>query len=1374
MTRDARHTADGIRLLVRLLMTDLRGVDPVAVSPGLWVEPVRGWLTAGAALAGGEPKRALAVLDDPEPEKTYDDLVTRTLRTAATVMDVNWSPGGAVGWALPAQDASALLKALDGTHGRLTVLARDPGLRLAAFLAARYLPDLLVTRAVLGNGEILDAQPPDVLAAVGGAEEIGEAVRWFDEMPREIAEGGLAGPVAYHLLVAADVRARAGDRRRGEASRQAALRLVPGDPAFAAMASLLAGDAELGTPGASERRLPLPAGPRTLDRAARHFADADALFGEAGADRGRAAAVLRLAHVARLRRKPDDRAACVERALTLAAAAGDRAGVVLLKVHRLLDAVEDGRPVPVGDVAEVRRWAATVGSGSWLRGMAQLVAVRAADWTRESHIARAGEAADLAQRLMEPIPATAVEPVPSAATESAPAAAVEPVAPTAAEPVLPVAAEPVPPAAAGRPVPRTVHPTTAPRTSPVGAYHEVRHRLASLVLADISLRVRERQLEDRYREVVDQREAVDGRGGGVDAVRGGMSVPTVNAWLSTAAAVELFLNEAVGLCDPDLVAAARPRLVRVIGLGERLLGGQGGGPTAVARALCDTLDGLRAGLDSTHVVEKLHRLRRHRSAGLSAAAERTAREAQALVEHGVPSSVARCALLLELGRAREARDEADRLEARGALTAVQSAALRLRLGQPERAAEAERRIGEDGVEPEKPWDRPAIAAEALLALGDPRRAAERALEAVSVYEEHRSRMGRDTLRAASADDPVVARAYHTALLAQWELPGAKASTFATAERARSGFLDTVHALDTAAGRAAAQRAVRGWLQAEARWAARFEEAAAALRGGGGAPPAGQPPAESTGVADERATERGLTEAEQALAAATAEVRRIAPGALTALRTPGALTAPRGPDALTAPREPGALTAPREPGALTAPREPGALTAPREPDALTAPREPGALTALRAPGALTAPPGPAALTAPRGPDALTAPREPGALTAPRGPGVVPDATALARALPPDTVLLQYHLHDQDLVGWALTRDGLLADRRRRSADGLVATARRFHAACASGADATEHGRMLSEALFGFCAPLLSRCRNVVVVPPASLSLVPFHALPVGSTVLGLTHDVSYLPAVSLLTRPGRRPPEPDWRGATALLVGAPATAPERRLAYLPGTLAEVAAVERLLPRSRVLTGLDADRASVLAQAAGRSVLHLATHGDIQELTPYLSRLALAGRDHLGVDDLLSPDLTPDLLVLSACETGRGTATAGGEVLGLTRTAVISGARHAVVSLWPVDDVTGCLVITRMYRHLTSADRVTVGAALARAQREVHAASPEERAEEYAQLAQLAPPTEGVEGVDGPAEPTGRRVRARDSGPRPAAAVTDPHHPFHWAPFIHVGV
>ncbi|MFC9886776.1 CHAT domain-containing protein [Streptomyces pilosus] len=859
-------------------------------------------------------------------------------------------------------------------------------------------------------------------------------------------------------------------------------------------------------------------------------------------------------------------------------------------------------------------------------------------------------------------------------------------------------------------------------TGSPGTYHDARHRLASLVHADLALRGRERGLEDEVRAA-----------GGPGAARCRVTVTMVSSWLSTVLAAELFLHEAVGLGDPDLVAAARPRLARVIDLGERLRGGTDAGEAA-ERVVREHLAAVRTGLRSTHAVEILHRLRRHRAAGLPAA-ERTAREAAALVARGAPASAARCALLVELGRLEQARAEADELEARGALTAPQSAALRLRLRQPERAAAAQPRTGvdgtghgggtgyggtgldgtgsrgagyggtgldttgpggagyggtgpdgigpggagpdgigpggtgPDGIGPGWPWEVLAVEAETALALGDPGRAAGRAAEAIGVFEEHRSRMGRDTLRAASADDPVVARLHHTAVLSQWDLPGGRALAFATVERTRSGFLEAVHTLDSAAGQPAARRAVRGWLQAEARWAARFEEAADALRaeGTGRASPDRPEPAGEAGMSGAPYGPH-LTEAEQDLGAAEDRVRRLAPAALAARW---------------------------------------------------------------------------------------------------GHRAVPGADAVARALPPDTVLLQYHLSDADLLCWVVTGGGLHAARRRCPADDLVATARRFHAACASGTDVTQAGRVLADALLGFCAPLLSRHQRVLVVPPAPLSLVPFHALPVGDgEALGLTHDVSYLPAASLLTRPGHRSPGPDWREAPALLVGAPATAPERGLAPLPGTLTEVAALARMLPRHRVLTGPDADRRSVLAQGAGCAVLHLATHGDVRELTPYLSRMALAGPDHLGVDDLLGPDLDPALVVMSACDTGRGTATAGGDVLGLTRTAVISGARHAVVSLWPVDDITGCLVITRMYRHLTSADRPPVGTALARAQREVRAASLDEREEEYARLAERA-------GHAADATGPRTRTRARDSGPRTVPETTDPNHPNHWAPFVHVG-
>ncbi|MFF5125665.1 hypothetical protein ACFY41_01820 [Streptomyces syringium] len=401
MTDERRHTAHGIHLLVQLLLIEQRGIDPLAVRPEGWAEPVRGWLAAAAALTAGEAKRALAVLADPVPEETYDDLVTRTLRTAAVTMDVNWGPGGVIGWAPTSEDESALLRALDGTHARLTILARDPGLRLAAFLAGRYLPDLFSARALLANAHTIGAQPAEVVEAVGGMEEAREAVRWFDGLPCEIAEGGLVSPVAYHLLVASDLRVRAADRRQGEEMRRQALQHMPQNDAFAAMSALLAGDAELEVPGAAERCLLVGVDRRALKRAAGYYVTAEALFRKAGTARGRAAVALRLAHIARLRRRPEDSAASLDRALALAEAGGDGACAALVRVHRMLDGIDAGHALPLQDVDRVRRWASTVGSGSWLRGMADLAAVRAGDWSRRGEVLQGRQAGDLAERLMD-------------------------------------------------------------------------------------------------------------------------------------------------------------------------------------------------------------------------------------------------------------------------------------------------------------------------------------------------------------------------------------------------------------------------------------------------------------------------------------------------------------------------------------------------------------------------------------------------------------------------------------------------------------------------------------------------------------------------------------------------------------------------------------------------------------------------------------------------------------------------------------------------------------------------------------------------------------------------------------------------------------
>jgi CHAT domain-containing protein len=220
----------------------------------------------------------------------------------------------------------------------------------------------------------------------------------------------------------------------------------------------------------------------------------------------------------------------------------------------------------------------------------------------------------------------------------------------------------------------------------------------------------------------------------------------------------------------------------------------------------------------------------------------------------------------------------------------------------------------------------------------------------------------------------------------------------------------------------------------------------------------------------------------------------------------------------------------------------------------------------------------------------------------------------------------------------------------------------------------------------------------------------------------------------------------------LLVGDPAYAD---LPRLPGTGAEVRAIAAGRRSAVVLTGADATASAFARHCAGRSIVHLATHGFVDELRPHLSGLALTGRDRITVPELAGLDLDLDLLVLSACHTGRGRATAGGDVFGLARAAITAGVRHLVVSLWPVDDVSACLLMTTMYRRLGRGH--DVAGALSCASRLVQGMDAGRRADAYARIAGAAATS---------------RIREFDTAGTiagPAAAGL----PAHWAPFIHIG-
>jgi CHAT domain-containing protein len=105
------------------------------------------------------------------------------------------------------------------------------------------------------------------------------------------------------------------------------------------------------------------------------------------------------------------------------------------------------------------------------------------------------------------------------------------------------------------------------------------------------------------------------------------------------------------------------------------------------------------------------------------------------------------------------------------------------------------------------------------------------------------------------------------------------------------------------------------------------------------------------------------------------------------------------------------------------------------------------------------------------------------------------------------------------------------------------------------------------------------------------------------------------------------------------------------------------------------------------------IHLATHGLLEADNvyeqAYLSAVALAPSESddgfLTVRETMKLDLGADLVVLSACDTGRGKITGAG-VIGLSRGYLLAGSPTVVASLWPVSDRATVFVMKNFYESL----------------------------------------------------------------------------------------
>jgi CHAT domain-containing protein len=170
-----------------------------------------------------------------------------------------------------------------------------------------------------------------------------------------------------------------------------------------------------------------------------------------------------------------------------------------------------------------------------------------------------------------------------------------------------------------------------------------------------------------------------------------------------------------------------------------------------------------------------------------------------------------------------------------------------------------------------------------------------------------------------------------------------------------------------------------------------------------------------------------------------------------------------------------------------------------------------------------------------------------------------------------------------------------------------------------------------------------------------------------------------------------------------------------LPRLPFSRHEAKAILAVTPAGAGMEALDfkATRAKAIdSELAQYRILHFATHGLLDDAHPELSGLVFSMVDEQGkqqngfleLQDIYNLNLSADLVVLSACETGLGKEVRGEGLIGLTRGFMYAGAPRVVASLWNVDDEATATLMGLFYQAMEQ-QRMSPAAALRHAQVEI---------------------------------------------------------------------
>jgi CHAT domain-containing protein len=312
-----------------------------------------------------------------------------------------------------------------------------------------------------------------------------------------------------------------------------------------------------------------------------------------------------------------------------------------------------------------------------------------------------------------------------------------------------------------------------------------------------------------------------------------------------------------------------------------------------------------------------------------------------------------------------------------------------------------------------------------------------------------------------------------------------------------------------------------------------------------------------------------------------------------------------------------------------------------------------------------------------------------------------------ALLPDSsaAFVEYFVTDTRLVIFVVTRGGahplhvhtipLSRGRLESETDALL------RALAQRNLRFRDRARRLYDLILAPAAPELRGVKTLAIIPDGPLWQLPFESLvmPDGRFVIERM-ACFYAPSISIyreMTRHERPRPSGTFLAFANPPVRKGDFVVEAKLRSseagpLPDAEREVEHIARFFhDGTRLYVGPEALESRVKAESGAYDVLHFATHGVLDDNNPMYSHLLLAASPDSSDDgfletwELMRLDLHAELVVLSACDSARGSVHPGEGLIGMSWALFVAGCSSTVATQWKVPSSAAADLMIDFYRQ-----------------------------------------------------------------------------------------